>query len=128
MRLLLDSATFLWLAAGASELSDRARQLLRDSGNELYLSAVSAWEIAVKFQAGRLELTANPDVLVPEARDRHAVLALPFDEESALHLALLPQLHRDPFDRMLICQALVHGLAILTPDETIRRYPVRTLW
>ncbi|MCC6619216.1 MAG: type II toxin-antitoxin system VapC family toxin [Chloroflexi bacterium] len=128
MRLLLDSATFLWLAAGASELSDRARQLLRDSGNELYLSAVSAWEIAVKFQAGRLELTANPDVLVPEARERHAVLALPFDEESALHLALLPQLHRDPFDRMLICQALVHGLAILTPDETIRRYPVRTLW
>lgn len=128
MRLLLDSSTFLWLAAGASELSDRARQLLRDSGNELYLSAVSAWEIAVKFQAGRLELTANPDVLVPEARERHAVLALPFDEESALHLALLPQLHRDPFDRMLICQALVHGLAILTPDETIRRYPVRTLW
>lgn len=116
------------MAGDTAHLSDRARELLSDASNELYLSAVSAWEIAVKHQAGRLDLDSEPDRLIPEARELHGVLALPFDEESALHLGRLPQLHRDPFDRMLICQALVNGLAILTPDDTMRRYPVRTLW
>jgi PIN domain nuclease of toxin-antitoxin system len=61
-------------------------------------------------------------------RRRHGIEALPLDEESTLQVALLPGLHRDPFDRMLVCHAIVHGLTLLTPDERVRQYPVRTAW
>lgn len=128
MRLLLDTCTFLWLIAGAPELSTRARDLFGDPDNDIYLSAVSAWEIAVKYGLGRLPLPEAPERFVPAQRDRHGIQPLALDEESALHLARLPRLHRDPFDRMLVCQAIVHGLVILGPDPAITQYPVRAAW
>jgi len=128
VRLLLDTATFLWIIGDAPELSAAARERFRDPGNEVYLSAVSAWEIAVKHALGRLPLPSAPATLVPEARAAHGIEPLPLDEEAALQLGSLPPVHRDPFDRMLVCQAIIHGMALLTPDETIRRYPVRVLW
>lgn len=128
MRLLLDTATFLWVITDAPELSGRARELLLDSENEAYLSSVSAWEIVVKHALGRLPLPEPPERFVPAQRELHGIDPLALDEESALHLVRLPPLHKDPFDRMLICQALVQGLAILTPDALINQYPVRTLW
>jgi len=94
----------------------------------VYLSTVSAWEIAVKHHLGRLPLPEPPGRFVPDRRHRYRLLPLPLDEESALHVARLPDLHRDPFDRMLICQALVHGMVLLTPDPLVAQYPVRTLW
>lgn len=128
MRVLLDTATFLWLVLDAPQLSETARNEVTDPGNEVLLSAVSAWEIAVKHRLGRLPLPEDPRLLVPRARDAHGIGSMAFDEESALQLGVLPDLHRDPFDRMLVCQAIVHGMAIATPDEAIRAYPVRTLW
>lgn len=128
MRVLLDTCTFLWIVAGAADLSRRARELFSDPGNTVRLSAVSGWEISVKHSLGRLPLPDPPGQFVPEMRERHGIEPLPLDEASALHLSLLPDLHRDPFDRMLICQALVHGLVLLTPDRLIQRYPVRTEW
>lgn len=128
MRLLLDTCTFLWIVGGAEDLSAPARQAFADPGNEAFLSAASAWEIAVKHRLGRLPLPVPPGAFVPAQRAAHGLEPLPVDEEAALHVAKLPDLHRDPFDRMLVAQALVGGLVLLTPDDQIREYPVRTLW
>lgn len=128
MRLLLDTCTFLWIAADAPELSARARQLFEDPANDVLLSAASCWEIAVKHALGRLPLPSPPPQFVPEQRERHAIEPLAVDEESALHVGRLPTLHRDPFDRMLVAQAIIHGLTVLGPDGLIAQYPVRTAW
>ncbi len=128
MRLLLDTCTFLWVVGGAPELSARARQAFADPGNEVYLSAASAWEIAVKHRLGRLPLPETPDRFVPQARDAHGIDRLDIDEAAALHVARLPDLHRDPFDRILVAQALLGGLVLVTPDEALRQYPAPTLW
>ncbi len=127
MRLLLDTCTFLWLAGGGG-LSSGAAAAVRDPSNDVLLSAVSVWEIASKHKAGRLPLPEPPDRLIPTERGLRGVGALAFDEESALQVLRLPSLHRDPFDRMLISQAIAHGLAIVTPDPSIAQYPVRVIW
>ena len=128
MRLLLDTCTFLWIVGGAKELSSRAREAFVAPTNEAFLSAASAWEIAVKHRLGRLPLPEAPDQFVPSQREAHGIEPLPVDEESALHVARLPDLHRDPFDRLLVAQAIVGGLVLLTPDDDVRQYPARTLW
>jgi PIN domain nuclease of toxin-antitoxin system len=128
VRLLLDTCTFLWLAGGAAALSPAAIGLIRDPANEVYLSAVSVWEIATKSRSGRLPLPEPPDRLIPIERDLRGVTPLAFDEDAALQVLRLPALHRDPFDRMLISQAIASGLAIVTPDPLISQYPVRVIW
>ena len=128
MRILLDTCTFLWIAAQAERLSDTALALFRDPANEVFLSSASAWEIVVKSTLGRLHLPEPPDAYVPRLRGRHQIRPLPLDEASALHLLRLPALHRDPFDRMLVCQAIVHGMTLLTPDVAITQYPANTKW
>ncbi len=128
MKLLLDTCTFLWIAAGASQLSRRAAALFQSPDNEVFLSAASAWEIAIKQAIGRLELPDDVAKFVPDMREFHGIAPLAVDEASALHLSRLPALHRDPFDRMLVSQAIVHGLTILTPDPLVAQYPARTVW
>ena len=128
MRVLLDTATFLWAVGDAPEFSPEARQIFADPGNDVYLSSVSAWEIAVKCALGKLPLPEPPGRFVPLQRKQHGIEPLHLGEEAALHLSRLPLLHKDPFDRMLVCQAIVHDLVILTPDELIHQYPIRTIW
>jgi PIN domain nuclease of toxin-antitoxin system len=128
VKLLLDTCTFLWCVEGGSSLSEAGRRALVDPANEIYMSSVSSWEIAVKHALGRLPLPEPPERYVPAQRDARGIEPLPLDEEAALHLYRLPLLHRDPFDRMLVCQALIGGLTLVTPDPAILRYPVRTLW
>lgn len=128
MRLLLDTCTFLWLTEDAPSLSAAARAAFADPDNEIFLSAVSAWEISLKHQLGKLPLPDPPHVFVPQQRELHGVAPLPLGEPAPLQLSRLPQHHRDPFDRLLICQAIAEGLVLLTPDSEIQRYPVRTLW
>ena len=128
MKLLLDTCTFLWAIEGGSSLSGEARNALRDPANDVFLSAVSAWEITVKHALGKLPLPDKPSRYVPKQRAARGIAPLPLDEDAALHLSLLTALHRDPFDRMLICQALAGGMFIVTPDPEISRYPVRVLW
>lgn len=128
MKLLLDTCTFLWIAAGAEELSPVARGLFIDRSNTAYLSAVSAWEISLKNVLGKLPLPKRPAQFVAEQRKAHLIEPLPLEEAAALQLIGLPALHRDPFDRMLVCQAIAHGLTIVTPDERIRQYPIRSVW
>jgi PIN domain nuclease of toxin-antitoxin system len=128
VRLLIDTCTFLGAAAGAEELSATARGLFANLENEVYLSPVSSWEMAVKCSLGRLALPRPPHEFVPEQRRRHGIAPLPLEETAVLQLARLPDYHRDPFDRVLVCQAIAHGLAILTPDEAVGRSPVPTIW
>ena len=128
MRVLLDTCTFLWILLDASDLSARAREIVVDPGTELLLSAASTWEIAIKHALGRLPLPESPERYVPRQRARHGIDTLPVTEEATLHLGRLPRLHADPFDRILVCQAIVHGLVLLTPDPDICQYPVRIEW
>ena len=128
MRVLLDTCTFLWIAADVEKLSETARKIYTDPANEVYLSSVSCWEVAVKYALGRLPLPQPPAQFLPPRRQKYGIEPLPLDEESALHVARLPKIHTDPFDRLLVCQAIVHGLTVLSPDEWIGRYSVRILW
>jgi PIN domain nuclease of toxin-antitoxin system len=128
MRILLDTVTFLWTVSDAPDLSEEARSLFVDPDNEIYLSSVSAWEIVVKHSLGKLPLPETPEKFIPTQRKQHGIDALSLDEETTLYLTRLPVLHKDPFDRMLVCQAVVQHLVILTPDELITQYPVRTIW
>ncbi len=128
MRLLLDTCTFLWAANEPSRLSSTAFRLIEHPENELFVSSVSAFEIAVKAKAGRLPLAADPETEVPRLRSELGAFALPLSEEAALYSYNLPMLHRDPFDRLLVSQAIVEGLVLLTPDRHIRDYGVRVFW
>ena len=128
MKLLLDTCSFIWLATGDPALSADARAVFEDEENDAFLSAVSAWEIAVKNLLGGLRLSEPPERFVPKYRSVHKIESLSLNEEMALQVRTLPRVHRDPFDRMLVCQAIAEGMTILTPDELIRQYPVKTIW
>ena len=127
MKVLLDTCTFLWLAGGSS-ISPAASAAVRDPAHDVYLSSASVWEIVTKYRAGKLPLPEPPEQLVPTERALRGIEPLPFDEAAALQGMRLPALHRDPFDRMLIAQAIASGLAIVTPDPLITQYPVRVIW
>jgi PIN domain nuclease of toxin-antitoxin system len=128
VKCLLDTCTFLWIIAGAKDLSAEASQIFANPANEVFLSAVSIWELSVKHALGKLPLPGTLDRFIVEQRERHGIAALPLSEQAVLHLHKLPLLHRDPFDRMLICQAIEHDCVLLTPDPLIAQYPVRTRW
>ncbi len=128
MNILLDTCTFLWITQDAPELSPTARICFQDPGNRVYLSSVSVWEMVVKHALGRLPLPEAPDRVIATMRSGHGISTLALEEEAAFQLSKLPDFRGDSFDRMLVCQALVHGLILLTPDEMIRQYPVRTVW
>jgi len=128
LKLLLDTCSFLWIVNEDKQLSEVARQAFLNRDNEVYLSAVSAWEITVKHGLGRLTLDRAPAAYVSHYRELHRIKAFALEEGAATQLSKLPGLHKDPFDRMLVCQAIFHGLSILTPDALITQYPVRTIW
>jgi PIN domain nuclease of toxin-antitoxin system len=128
MKLLLDTVVFLKTASAAGDISVRAKELLLHEDNELHVSVASYWEIAIKYSTGKLALPDRPERFLHQHRERIGAEILPLDEESVLHVTRLPDLHKDPFDRVLICQAIVHGMVLVTPDPRISRYPVRTAW
>jgi PIN domain nuclease of toxin-antitoxin system len=128
VKLLLDTHVFLWIVTDAPQLSQRAREAFEEPDNDVYLSAVSAWEIMIKYSIGKLPLPRMPEQYIPQQRKKHAIAPLALGEEETFYLKRLPSPHKDPFDRMLICQAIVHELTLLTVDPLMTQYPVRTLW
>lgn len=128
MRLLVDTVAFLWLAEGDARFPTAAREAIADPANDVFLSAASSWEIAIKYGLGRLAIGVPPDEYVPEQRRQHRIDTLMIDEPATLQAGKLPDLHGDPFDRLLVAQAIVGGLTIVTPDRLIRDYPVPVLW
>lgn len=128
MKILLDTCAFIWITTDAPELSKKARDVFRNPENEIFLSSVSVWEIMVKNNIGKLPLPDEPENFVCLKRQQHAIETLSLTEQAVFHLKKLPKHHQDPFDRMLICQALEHNLTILTSDDKIVQYPVATVW
>lgn len=126
MRYLLDTHIFLWYISSDRRLPAEVGDAIHSPDNEIYFSVVSVWEAIVKHQLGKLPLPEPPETYLPAQRDRHLIRSLLLDEPSVSRLANLPTIHRDPFDRMLVCQALQHGLKIATVDKQVRAYPVAT--
>jgi PIN domain nuclease of toxin-antitoxin system len=127
MRLLLDTHVFLWYISADPRLPVALRDAIRDPVNEVYLSAASVWEAVIKYALGKLPLPEPAASYLPRQRDTHHIKTLPIEEGALAHLAGLPPLHRDPFDRVLIAQALQHGLTLVSMDDAVRAYSVPLL-
>ncbi|MBA4147043.1 MAG: type II toxin-antitoxin system VapC family toxin [Verrucomicrobia bacterium] len=127
MRILLDTCEFLWLVSGDAKLSSYVASAVRDPQNQVFLSVVSFWEISIKHAIGKLPLPQPPSIFVPQQRDKHLIMPMALDEAAVSQLSGLPTLHRDPFDRMLVCQAQAHGLMFASSDPLIKQYPVTLL-
>lgn len=128
MRILLDTHALLWWVIDSPKLSDTAREIIASEHNEPIFSVVSAWEIAIKVGVGKLDLPDPPEKFVAEQLSRNALEVLPIHLRHALGVYNLPDHHRDPFDRLLVAQAVAEDLAILTADPLVARYPVQTIW
>jgi PIN domain nuclease of toxin-antitoxin system len=128
MKLLLDTCAFLWMIAEPARLSRRARDLVTSSRSELFLSAASSWEMAIKAAIGSLHFSEAVESFVPEQMAQNAIRSLPIEHVHALHVATLPRHHRDPFDRLLIAQSKLEGLPLLSPEKLFDRYAVERVW
>jgi PIN domain nuclease of toxin-antitoxin system len=128
MRALLDTHTFLWWNLDDPQISPPAREFISDGSNEVFLSAASTWEIAIKCARGRLVLAQTPDKYVASRMSLHHFLPLPVQLSHALHVFNLPHIHQDPFDRLLVAQSQLERLPILTGDPEIIRYEVDIIW
>jgi PIN domain nuclease of toxin-antitoxin system len=126
---LLDTSTWIWSTSEPERLSKLARDLLGEREHHLFhLSAASAWEIAIKSSLGKLKLPAPAAEYVPATLIRQAIRSLPVTTSHAVAVEDLPFHHNDPFDRLLIAQAKLEGLIILTSDTDFRRYAVKVVW
>ena len=128
MKALLDTHVFLWWITDDPRLSTVAREIVGDGHHELYLSAASGWEIAIKAGLGRLKFGNPIEQEIPRQLSLNNILVLPVHLSHGLAVAALPPLHRDPFDRLLVAQCHVEQIPILTADALIKKYPVQTLW
>jgi PIN domain nuclease of toxin-antitoxin system len=122
MKLLLDTHIFLWLINDSPRLSDSYRQAIQNPNNEKFLSVVSIWESVIKYQVGKLNFPGSPEIYLPQERRKHLIKTLTVDENSIARLIRLPLIHKDPFDRLIMAQALQHNLLIMTKDKLILAY------
>jgi PIN domain nuclease of toxin-antitoxin system len=128
VNILLDTCVFLWVIKGDSHaLSKKMRESITDPSNQVYLSCISVWEILLKNYLGKLPLPSPCFQFVTQQRDMHRISSLGLDEDDLEFLPKLGSYHRDPFDRVLICQALTRKMTIATTDQLIMQYPVPVL-
>ena len=128
MRLLLDTHTFLWFIMGSPNLSANARALIEDAANGKFLSVAGLWEVAIKLSTGKLTLSAPFEVLIPQQFGLNGIELLNIKMDHATVVAVLPFHHRDPFDRLLVAQAVAEKMAIVSVDAAFDAYPVTRLW
>jgi PIN domain nuclease of toxin-antitoxin system len=128
MRVLLDTHTFLWFITGDPKLSASGEQIIIRGGNELLLSVASLWEIAIKVSIGRLPIPGPLDHFIPAQLRTNRIEVLPITAEHTFEVARLPLHHRDPFDRVMIAQAILERLPIVSADELFDRYAAERLW
>jgi PIN domain nuclease of toxin-antitoxin system len=128
VKLLLDTHAFWWWVTDDDRLSDRAGAAIAVGANEVYFSAVSAWEIAIKAGLGRITLPEDAWSFTPDQLERNAFQPLPVHVSHAVAVIALPDHHRDPFDRMLVAQAMTEGLTLVSSDDQLAAYPVSVLW
>lgn len=128
MKVLLDTHVFLWWITDDPRLSERAREIISDGENTLFFSAASAWEIAIKAKLGKLSVPGDFEAFITEQLIQNSITPLPVRLGHALRVYNLPVHHRDPFDRLLVAQAQVEKLPIVTGDPAIAQYPVEVIW
>ena len=128
MKALLDTHTFLWWNMDDAQLSKLAREIIADGHNEIYFSAASSWEIAIKTAKGRLTLPEEPGVYISKRLKLHHFQPMPIQISHTVQVFQLPHHHADPFDRLLIAQAQLENLTLLTIDPEIKKYQVETIW
>lgn len=129
--LLLDSCTLLWWLAKEEALTPKVRTQLADASQPVFVSVVSLWEVLVKHSRGKIRIDSGRATAFDFLQK--SIVAAGFEHidlqaADIRHVSALPSIHRDPFDRLLICQAIERGLTLVTPDPAIRRYPLKTLW
>lgn len=127
MIILLDTHAWLWAVAEPEKLGPHARRLIEDGNNTLFLSAVSSWEIAIKYGLGKIKLPEPPGSFVPSRMARDGIQPLVVEHSHALAVAKLPEHHKDPFDRLLISQSIVEKLPVLTADPQLELYDIRII-
>jgi PIN domain nuclease of toxin-antitoxin system len=123
MKLLLDTHIYLWLIKKDNQLKQEIIDIINNTDNEVFLSVVSVWECVIKYQLGKLRLPESPEIYLPRKRKEYVIQSLNIDEESLKYLPTLPLIHKDPFDRLLMCQSLQHNAKIITEDTAILKYP-----
>jgi PIN domain nuclease of toxin-antitoxin system len=128
MRYLLDTHTFLWWNLGDPQLSKRVIDIISDGNNEIFLSAVSAWEITIKVAKKRLFLPEEPALFVPSRMHLHGFQPLPIQIHHATRVYELPMQHTDPFDRLLIAQSQVESMQLISSDAEMRKYEIDVVW
>ena len=128
MKLLLDTHVLLWASLDPARLSPEACQLLESAENELFFSAASLWEVAIKSSLGRRDFELDPHVLRRGLLD-NGYREIPVTSEHAVAVANMPPIHKDPFDRILVAQAIIEGITLLTADELLQQYsgPIRAV-
>ena len=129
MRVLIDTHVFLWWSSErGARLSEPVREMLTDGATDVSFSMASAWEIAIKVGGGRMVLPEIVERYLPDRLRHHGFELMPIELAHVFRAVELPRLHGDPFDRMLVAQAQIEGLPILTADPAISRYDVETIW
>lgn len=121
--ILLDTCTLLWLVGDQERLSPRAHERLREHAGELFVSAISAFEVGIKHRKGKLSLPLEPELWFEEALDFHGLVEVPITARIAARSTTLPALHPDPCDRIIVATSKLLSLTVLTPDPLIRAYP-----
>lgn len=127
MKILVDTHVWLWMQVDPDRIQPDVRAQIADSHNDVFLSAASGWEIAIKYALGRLPLPEEPASYVPSRMSKSGTQGLPVQHAHALAVATLPRLHRDPFDRVLVAQALIEKVTLVTADAQISEYEVPVL-
>ena len=128
MRFLLDTHTFIWWVADDPQLSLSAKTIISNPDNEIYFSVVSAWEIIIKVGTGKFSLSEPPEIYIPSRITSNQFETLTVQMPHILRINGLPNFHKDPFDRLLIAQSLVEDLSLITVDQAIAQYPLKTIW
>jgi PIN domain nuclease of toxin-antitoxin system len=128
MKILLDTHVFLWWVTDDSRLSLKAREVISNIENQRFLSAASGWEIAIKAKLGKISILENPKNFIYDQMEENKIQMLPVQMNHALQVYNLPDLHRDPFDRLLVAQCQMENLPIITSDPCIIKYNVTVVW
>lgn len=128
MRLLLDTHAFLWFVLNDPSLSAKARDLIAEAENEVFVSPATYWELAIKISLGKYSLEGAFEAFFADQLARNDFNILPIQIAHAAVLSRLPFVHRDPFDRMLVAQAMAEGISLVSGDEMLKGYPVNVVW
>ena len=128
MRIILDTHIFLWLIDEDPRLTEDKVQIIINPKNEVFLSVASVWECVIKYQIGKLQFSQSPEIYLPRQRSKHLIKSLEISENTIKQLVKLPMIHKDPFDRLIICQSLEWDLTIVTEDRAILNYPYLNLY